>query len=86
MRISRFERAQLQRLLKKSEKQTCRRLKPTPTYKNKRLERGPEGPHYPNVAFFRSLWSRVLSKLPMNNSKEAVEHYLSRKRDSASFR
>jgi hypothetical protein len=55
MRISRFERAQLQRLLKKSEKQTCRRLKPTPTYKNKRLERGPEGPHYPNVAFFRSL-------------------------------
>src|SRR5664279_4030408 len=32
-------------------KPACRRLKPTPTDKNKRLGRGPEGPHYANVAF-----------------------------------
>ena len=28
--------------------QAWRRLKPTPTAKNERLGRGPEGPHYPN--------------------------------------
>jgi hypothetical protein len=43
--------------LKKSERQACRRPKADSSWQKQALERGPEGPYYPNVAFFSSLFT-----------------------------
>src|ERR1017187_1245986 len=66
----------LKRPPERPENRDCRRLKPTSTDKNKRSERGPKGPHHPNVAFVSGLLCRALSETTSEKRTAALVTYL----------